>query len=82
MSNIYICNSHDKIIKLANQIEQYRERDFETVKEALDEIESIAWDIRTEAEEAKEMGIKMEDRLREYYSAIEDLGFTRKIKDE
>ena len=74
---MYICNSHDKIIKLANQIQQFTERDFETVKEALDEIESLAWDIRTEAETALEMGKKMEDRLGEYSSAIEDLGFKR-----
>lgn len=72
-----ICTVHDKIIKLANTIEHFNVRDFDTVEDALDEIQSIAWDIRDEAETAKEMGQNMEDRLREYYDAIESLGFTR-----
>jgi hypothetical protein len=74
----FICYKHDKIIKLASTIEKYNERDFEKVKDALDEIQSIAWDIRTLAEESKTSGEAMEYRLREYYDAIESLGFERK----
>jgi indole-3-glycerol phosphate synthase len=72
-----ICHKHDKIIKLANQIEGYRERDFDSVKDTLDTIQSLAWDIRYLAEEAKESGISMENRLQEYHNAIEGLGFQR-----
>lgn len=77
MSNEYICNKHEKIIKLVEKIERYRERDFETVGELLEEVQSIAWDIRTLAEECKEMGQSMEGRLRGYYDAITGLGFER-----
>ena len=72
-----ICNVHDKIIKLATELERLDVKRYDTVEELFDEVESIAWGLRTEAETAKEMGIKMEDRLREYSSAIEDLGFKR-----
>jgi hypothetical protein len=77
MSKDYICNNHDKIIKLAEQIERYRENDFNNARDFLDEVQSIAWDIRTLAEECKEQGISMENRLADYRSTIEGLGFSR-----
>ena len=77
MSKDFICNNHDKIIKLAQQIERYRENDFNNARDFLDEVQSIAWDIRTLAEESKIMGEHMECRLIDYTNAITDLGFTR-----
>jgi len=78
MSSDFICNNHDKIIKLAEQIERLREQDFNDIKETLDEIQFVVYDIRILAEEAKEMGMSMESRLEDYSSAITELGFERR----
>ena len=74
---IVICNRHDKIINLATQMERLDQRNFDNVQEVLDEVWSMAWDIRKEAEKAKESGQNMEDRLTEYRESMESLGFIR-----
>jgi hypothetical protein len=78
MSRRNICDYHDDIIKTALEIEKIKENQYETVEEVLYEVQHLAWDIRSWAEEAKEAGQSMENRLSEYRDAIEGLGFERK----
>lgn len=85
-----ICQKHDSALKSVKNIHQiinnaargYRYTDNSEVKEllsVLDDIDSEVNDIESEVLDAKESGQKMEDRLKEYRNAIEDLGFTRQI---
>ena len=90
MANPTICSRHDDIIKLAKEIESHQYERFRNTDDAealLTDIENLLWNIGHMAAEiisetklAKESGQNMEDRLCEYKSAIEDLGFKR-IKD-
>ena len=82
MSRTAICNNHDEIIGLARNIYRYAREihgtdDLEKISEIADDIIGWSNDIETEAIEAKEAGQAMENRLQEYYYAIEGLGFTR-----
>lgn len=78
-----ICNTHDEIIGLARNI--YRYASAISNSDNLDEIYCIAdkilgWsnNIESETISAKEAGQAMENRLQEYYYAIDGLGFTRR----
>ena len=68
----YICTVHGEIEDLADLILStdlpagYRR-----------EIRSAARKIKKLAEEARDSGQAMEDRLRDYYDAVEGLGFVR-----
>jgi hypothetical protein len=77
MNKRIICQLHDEIMKKAQTIERYKERDFDTVEDVLNEVQSLAWDIVGLAETAKVRGQAMEDRLSDYRSTIEGLGFTK-----
>ena len=81
MSVFYsICSRHDGIIRLAKKIEDYKWTRIDNIEEAekiLYELADIASDIRIEVEQAKESGQKMEDRMSDYKSTIEGLGFVR-----
>lgn len=72
-----ICDYHSKIKDLAWKIEKIRERDYDEVKDLLDEVQSIASDIYTFADKALDAGQSMENRMKEYKEAIEGLGFIR-----
>ena len=51
------------------------------IEVAIDNIEDIIYDSSTcidDIKTAKEMGQKMEDRLRDYHDTLESLGFERK----
>jgi len=73
----FICNKHDKIARLASDLERLDYRRYDTVEDVISEVQSIAWDIRVLAEGAKEDGESMEARLIDYSSAMIGLGFTR-----
>jgi len=64
-----ICHLHDDIIE---------ECDF--LLETFEEFKTKVTHIKQLAEDAKERGQAMEDRLYDYKRAIEGLGFTRDIK--
>ena len=69
-----ICFAHDEIIKLASDLQIELEGDVaKKIIQKLKKIEAVA-------EEAKEYGQSMEDRLSEYREAIEGLGFYRRKK--
>jgi hypothetical protein len=72
-----ICDLHDEIYDLAKQINNLKVRNYETIEDALADTQSMADDILTLAVNAKDAGIRMENRLSEYKSAIESLGFYR-----
>jgi len=83
MSRTAICNNHDEIIGLARNIYRYARDiqhtdDLERISEIADDIISWSNNIETEAIDAKDSGQAMENRLQEYYYAIEGLGFTRR----
>ena len=83
MSRTAICTNHDAIIGFARNIYRYAREihgidDLEKISEIADDIISWSNDIETEAIEAKEAGQAMENRLQEYYYAIDGLGFTRR----
>lgn len=51
------------------------------IEDAMDNMEEVIWDSSTcidDIKTAKEMGQKMEDRLRDYHDTLESLGFERK----
>jgi len=77
MAKTVICNKHDKIMKLADDLDRLDSRRYDTVEDVLNEVQSIAWDIRDLAEKAKEQGESMENRLIDYSDAMIGLGFTR-----
>lgn len=67
-----ICNVHDDIMELADElIEMELPNGYKTG------IKKLARSIRALAEEAKDSGQAMENRLYEYYYAVEGLGFVR-----
>jgi len=67
----FICTYHRIIIENTKSL--LKSTTDERVKELLQEI-------LLSAKFATKSGIKMESRLNKYYSAIEDLGFKRKVK--
>ena len=66
---ILICSLHDDIAQLGSEILQ-KEGVSKEVKRMAEEIVELAG-------RAKERGQSMEDRLREYHSAITSIGFKR-----
>ena len=83
MSRTAICNNHDEIIGLARNIYRYATAisscdDLSEIYSIADKIIDWSNNIETEAIDAKDSGQAMEDRLQEYYYAIEGLGFTRR----
>lgn len=66
-----ICWVHDEIIKKSNEILKLKARNFETAEDVLDEVQSLADDIETLAEKAKEMGQRMEACIIARREAIE-----------
>lgn len=78
MSAKTICDFHNKIVKLAKELQNLSWTD--DVSEIRKYVEDNANDIQGWAEDALISGQKMEDRLKEYRDAIESLGFDRRIK--
>ena len=79
-----ICHRHDYAIKAINKIRnnisrtlRFSKDDTEELVNLLDDIDYELYTIIDEIEEAKTSGQKMEDRLQEYKSTIESLGFIR-----
>lgn len=82
-----ICNNHDEILDAVRKI--YLESRAIQNSDGVDEmhryaaeIERWASDIEDAAFYAKESGQAMENRLSEYYHAIEDLGFVRRKQEK
>ena len=79
-----ICDKHKKIQEKADNIMTYfRYNNFnsateEDLRDAVNEMVSLADDIYGLTEEANDMANKMEERLQEYYEGIKGLGFERK----
>ena len=78
-----ICNNHDEILDAVRKI--YLENraiqnsdDVDEIHRYADEIERWVSDIEDATVCAKESGQAMENRLSDYYHAIEDLGFVRR----
>ena len=83
MSRTAICNNHDEIIGLARNIYRYatairRSEDLNEIYSIADKIIDCSNDVESEAIDAKDSGQAMENRLQEYYYAIDGLGFTRR----
>jgi hypothetical protein len=72
-----ICSYHQDIIDFAKKIQNFREKDYETVADLLSDVEYLASKIEELGEYALVAGQKMEDRLVEYKHGIESLGFKR-----
>lgn len=78
-----ICSVHDDIINLCNSMVKDINRcsKSDTKDELYDVLDDIRWKldnyIISYAEEAKDYGQSMENRLTEYRNAVERLGFTR-----
>jgi len=83
MSKRAICNVHDDIVKECNDIIKKinKCRTDDSPEDLYDVLDDIRWQldnyIISYAEEAKEYGQAMENRLKDYRSSIEDLGFIR-----
>jgi len=75
-----ICNIHDEIMIIAEQINNMDIADYRSEATFLRSLRAKVKKIDKLAEEAKERGQAMEDRLYEYFEAIEGLGFTRDKK--
>jgi hypothetical protein len=79
-----ICDVHDEIMKISKSIENKTYPRYinsmteEDMRDMLDDINSRMNDIYYLAEEAKEYGQHMESRLRDYYDAINGLGFNKR----
>lgn len=77
-----ICTIHDRIIEAASDIyklsTKHNNMTKEEMRDALYDIERLCNDIENNANEAKERGQAMEDRLYIYKQGIEELGFVRK----
>lgn len=71
-----ICFKHDEIISICKEIKNL-DLDKATQRK---KIATLINKIIKITEQAKEDGQHMEDRLQEYYNAIDDLGFDRKKK--
>lgn len=87
MARQLICHTHDSIIKGLNNvlgsISSGLRCSSDNAEELCSILQDIEWEISnaiSETEEAKKSGQAMEDRLSEYKSAIEDLGFTKNDK--
>jgi len=69
-----LCNRHNQIKFLINQIKkELRLKDCDKGN-----IQHLLNDILAETREAKKSGQKMENRLKQYRSSIEDLGYVRR----
>lgn len=84
MSRNYICERHDYALNVLEKVRgniskalKYNKDNAEELADLLDYIDSDLYDVIDEIGGAKEMGIRMEDRLAKYRTAIEDLGFKR-----
>lgn len=78
--NMYsaICDKHDEIYDLAREIINLDHTQYSDIADYIYKVQNFADDILTFAKAAKDDGIKMENRMREYREAIEGLGFERK----
>lgn len=86
-----ICNIHDNIYKTADKAISNIPKHFKysdmneeelyemcsNMENIIDDLKYILMDIKDLAEDAKECGQSMEDRLKDYRDAIEGLGFIR-----
>jgi hypothetical protein len=82
-----ICNVHFEIDDLIHDIRQLKPiLSYDTLKDYETKLNEILVKMKILVIEATEAGQAMEDRLKEYRLAIEDLGFARdkdnKLKDE
>ena len=77
-----ICDCHKEIMESAKDIIRIKTNDYDDVTGLLIFVQTLADRIYGEAEEAYEYGNNMEDRLHEYFSAIESLGFKRERKQK
>lgn len=77
-----VCILHDEISDVADKIlaMDWSEVYMDNTKEIIDYLNEQATKIKQYAKEAKERGIAMENRLRQYHDGISSLGFTRKRK--
>jgi DnaJ-domain-containing protein 1 len=79
-----ICGKHDGILERVKKIEKMMRRydslDESELRDLVSDIEFEVGYIEDDAEQAKVMGQKMEDRLSKYRNAIEGLGFGRIIE--
>lgn len=89
MARELICHNHDSIIrgltKILGKIYQGLRYSSDNAEELCLMLQDIEWEVGNaidEAEIAKKSGQAMEDRLSEYKSAIEDLGFVRNDKSK
>ena len=71
-----ICTVHAEISELG---EELKKLDVSTPKGSR-RVKTIGKLIVKLAEQARKKGQSMEDRLVEYYNAVEELGFKRKVK--
>ena len=67
-----ICNVHDDIMEAADEL-----LEMELPRGFKGKVKKLARNIRALADEAKDSGQAMENRLYEYYNAIEGIGFVR-----
>ena len=77
MSKENICHYHYKILTKADEILKIKDNSYENIDNLLYDVQSLANDIYNLAELAKEAGMSMENRLKEYKKGIEYLGFAR-----
>lgn len=83
MSRTAICNTHDEIMELSRGIYRYAREilnsdDLDQIYGLADKILGASDEAESAALCAKEAGQAMENRLQEYYDAIEGLGFDRR----
>jgi DNA repair exonuclease SbcCD ATPase subunit len=75
-----ICSKHDKIMEisshLSNELEKYLGGDL------LDEVQDFLSKIETIADQAKEDGVRMEDKLSERKKEVEDLENDKKSLED
>jgi hypothetical protein len=72
-----ICEYHNNIISQSKELQHMKENDFESIGDVINFVINKADDIENDAQFALQAGQNMEDRLIEYKSSIESLGFTR-----
>ena len=84
MSKELICKRHEKVIKkleyIRNTIQstlKYDSEVAEVLADLLNNIDGDLWDCIYEIDEARKSGQKMEDRLMQYRTSIEGLGFSK-----
>lgn len=76
-ANQNICDYHKIIQDKSNEISKLKAKNYETVEDLLDEVQSLADDIYSIVDYALEAGQRMENRLKDYKNTIEGLGFER-----